>query len=381
MLFRSAFVIFGSLLCEWAGLSGWFKNSTFWFGSQGWEYLELGRFWQYLLIIGLFVWFIILFRASQPAFKRTSTKLLTIFFWIAALAIPVFYVPAIFFDNMTHYTVVDTWRFWIIHLWVEGFFELFATVMVALIFIELGIVAKKTGLLIIFLDVILIFMGGIIGTGHHWYFSGQTQFNMAISGCFSALEVVPLILLTLEGWSFIKLSNPNDKNHPEFRHKWTIIFLMGVVFWNFLGAGVFGFLINMPIVSYYEIGTYLTPNHGHAAMFGVFGMLSLSLCIFVMREVCNDSQWHKIVKYIRVSFWGLNIGLAMMLIFSLLPSGYLQIWDSAQNGYWHARSNEFTSNETMKLLGWLRMPGDLVFIIFGAIPFLIAGVKTLFRKQ
>ena len=172
-----AIVIFGSLLCEWAGLSGWFNDSTFWLGSQGWEYLELGRFWQYLLIIGLLVWFVILFRASKPGFKRASTKVLTIFFWIAALAIPVFYIPAIFFDNMTHYTIVDTWRFWIIHLWVEGFFELFATVMVALIFVELGIVAKKTGLLIIFLDVILIFMGGIIGTGQQWYFSGQNQFN------------------------------------------------------------------------------------------------------------------------------------------------------------------------------------------------------------
>ena len=223
-------------------------------------------------------------------------------------------------------------------------------------------------------------MGGIIGTGHHWYFSGQTQFNMAVSGCFSALEVVPLILLSLEGWSFIKLAKPNDENHPEFRHKWTIIFLMGVGFWTFFGAGVFGFLINMPIVSYYEIGTYLTPNHGHAAMFGVCGMLSLSLCVFVMREVCNDEQWRKIVKFIKVSFWGLNIGLAMMLLFSLLPSGFLQIWDSVENGYWHARSSDFVNSDIMKVLGWLRMPGDLVFIILGAVPFLIAGVKTLFRK-
>ena len=374
-------VIFGSLLCEWAGLSGWFENTTFWFGSQGWEYLELGRLWQYLLIAGLIVWFILVARASAPAFERRSTRTLTTFFWIAALAIPVFYVPAIFFDNMTHYTIVDTWRFWIIHLWVEGFFELFATVMVALIFIELGIVAKKTGLLIIFLDVILIFMGGIVGTGHHWYFSGQTQFNMAVSGCFSALEVVPLVLLTLEGWSFMKLAKPASENHPGFRHKWTLIFLMGVGFWNFLGAGVFGFLINMPIVSYFEIGTYLTPNHGHAAMFGVFGMLSLSLCVFIMREICDDRQWLKVEKGIKLSFWGLNIGLMMMIVMSLLPSGLVQIWDSVENGYWHARSLEFTGSPAMRILGWLRMPGDLIFIFLGALPFFIASLKVLFRKK
>ncbi len=376
-----AIVIFGSLLCEWAGLSGLFKNSTFWFGSQGWEYLELGRFWQYLLIIGLLAWFVLVARTSIPGFKRESTRVLTIFFWIAAVAIPVFYLPAVFFDNMTHFTVVDMWRFWIIHLWVEGFFELFATVMVSIIFIELGVVSKRTGLLIIFLDAILIFMGGIIGTGHHWYFSGQTSFNMALSGCFSALEVVPLILLTLEGWSFMKLDRPNIGNPTGFRHKWTLRYLMAVGFWNFLGAGVFGFLINMPIVSYFEVGTYLTPNHGHAAMFGVFGMLSLSMGVFILREVCNDIRWKKIEGYIKVSFWGLNIGLTMMLVFSLLPSGFIQIWDVIDNGYWHARSSEFTNSKIMSIIGWMRMPGDLVFIILGAIPFLIASVKILFSHN
>ncbi len=376
-----AIVIFGSLICEWAGLLGCFNEITFWLGSQGWEYLELGRLWQILLIIGLVVWFVLVVRASAPGIKRPSTKVLTTFFWIAALGIPLFYVPAVFFDSMTHYTVVDTWRFWIIHLWVEGFFELFATVMVATMFIELGIVTKKTGLLVIFLDVILIFMGGIIGTGHHWYFSGQTSFNMALSGCFSALEVVPLVLLTLEGYSFMKLQGTSTFGETGFRHKWTIRYLMAVGFWNFLGAGVFGFLINMPIVSYFEIGTYLTPNHGHAAMFGVFGMLSLSLSVFILREVSSDEKWHKVERHIRTAFWGLNIGLIMMLVFSLLPSGFLQVWDSVENGYWHARSLDFTNSHPMRVIGWLRMPGDLVFICLGAIPFLIAALRVWFSKK
>lgn len=156
---------------------------------------------------------------------------------------------------------------------------------------------------------------------------------------------------------------------------------MGVGFWNFLGAGVFGFLINMPIVSYFEIGTYLTPNHGHAAMFGVFGMLSLSLCVFIMREICDDRQWLKVEKGIKLSFWGLNIGLMMMIVMSLLPSGLVQIWDSVENGYWHARSLEFTGSPAMRILGWLRMPGDLIFIFLGALPFFIASLKVLFRKK
>ena len=374
-----AIVIFGSLLSEWAGLSGWWQDASFWLGSQGWEYLELGRIWQYLLIVGLLAWFVVVARASKPALQNKETRPLTRMFLIAAFAIPFFYLPAIFYTGQTHYTVVDTWRFWIIHLWVEGFFELFATTMVALIFVELGLISRKIGLRIIYLDAILIFMGGIIGTGHHWYFSGQSQFNMALSGCFSALEVVPLVILCMQGYSFIKTADNSQEESSVVKFKWTLRYLMAVGFWNFLGAGVFGFLINMPIVSYFEIGTYLTPNHGHAAMFGVFGFLALGLCTFVLREACDDAFWHKVEKYIATAFWGLNIGLIMMLVCSLLPGGFAQIWDAINNGYWHARSAEFTRSEMMSLIGWLRMPGDLVFIIFGAIPFLYASVRVFFH--
>lgn len=371
-----ALVIFGSLICDWIGLAGLWPRLSFWLGSQGWEYLEIGRLWQYLLIIGLILWFILVLKNTWPAMKNKSSKPLAIMFLIAAFGIPFFYLPAIFYDGQTHYTVVDTWRFWIIHLWVEGFFELFATAMVALVFIELGFVTKTAGLRVILLDGILTLMGGIIGTGHHWYFSGQTTFNMTLSGWFSALEVVPLVILCVEAGGFIKTTRNVDVQTMAHKFRWPILFFMSVGFWNFVGAGVFGFLINMPIVSYYEIGTYLTPNHSHSAMFGVFGLLSLGLCVMVLRQANTEESWKKVEKYIAVSWWGFNIGLAGMLVLSLFPGGIAQLADVLNNGYWHARSPEFTNSETMAFIGWLRMPGDLVFIIFGAIPFLIAALKT-----
>lgn len=125
--------------------------------------------------------------------------------------------------------------------------------------------------------------------------------------------------------------------------------MFGVGFWNFVGAGVLGFLINMPIVSYFEVGTYLTPNHGHASMFGVFGMLSLALCLLVLRQSCNDEVWAKNEKWIKCSFWGFNIGLFLMLVCSLMPGGFLQLWDVVTNGYWHARSSEFTNSGNNEL--------------------------------
>ena len=193
---------------------------------------------------------------------------------------------------------------------------------------------------------------------------------MAMSAVFSALEVVPLTLTTLDAWDFVRVTRGRETIVD--RHRWTFYFLMAVAFWNFLGAGVFGFLINTPIVSYYEVGTILTPNHGHAAMMGVFGMLGVALMVFVLRQTTSDAAWPRLERYIRCGFWGLNIGLAMMVGLSLFPSGILQMHDVITHGYWHARSLAYTAGTLPRLLEWMRMPGDLVFIFLGALPIALA---------
>lgn len=376
-----AVVILGSMLGEWAGLIQWLPHSWFWFGNQGWEYLEIGRFWQVLLAIGLVFWFFLIWRAVAPARRDPQRRGFANFFLIAAFAIPMFYLPALFFGSQTNYTIVDAWRFWIIHLWVEGFFEFFVTVIVAVIFYEMGLVQRLTALRTIYLDAILYFGGGLIGTGHHWYWTGQTELNMALSATFSALEVVPLTLITLDAWDFVKVTR--GRQAVVDRHLWTFYFLMAVGFWNFVGAGVFGFLINTPIVSYYEVGTLLTPNHGHAAMMGVFGMLGAGLMVFVLRETVADEVWARLSRLVRVAFWGLNIGLAMMVVFSLFPAGLMQVRDVIQNGYWHARGLQYTATPLARTLEWLRMPGDLVFMFAGALPLALAlamGYVTLWRR-
>ncbi|CAH9019561.1 nitric-oxide reductase large subunit [Candidatus Nitrosacidococcus sp. I8] len=385
-----AIVIGGSLLGEWLGIENQLGDWWFLLGNQGWEFLELGRIWQYLMVIGLFAWFGLLFWIARPKnVDNPDARPLARMFLVASLAIPVFYVPALFYDERSHFTVVDTWRFWIIHLWVEGFFEFFATTIVAFIFYRLNLTTRNTALRVIYLDAILFFLGGLIGTGHHWYFNGQTHFNMALSGLFSVLEVVPLTLLTLDAWKFIKTTRREDAFEPLFEftsptvhHIRTFHFLMAVGFWNFLGAGVFGFLVNLPIVSYYEVGTIMTPTHGHPAMMGVFGMLAIALMTFSIRHTVEDDFWdHHLENYFKVSFWGCNIGLAMMIGMSLFPGGVLQIWDVLENGYWHARSLDYTASGGARLLEWLRLPGDMVFIVFGAFPLVIASIKAWIHVQ
>jgi len=383
ILFGAILVVaVGSLLGEWASLMGLLPKGWFWVGDQGWEYLEIGRFWQMLLAAGLLFWFFLVWRAVAPARRDPAKRGFANFFLIAAFAIPLFYLPALFFGAHTNYTIVDAWRFWIIHLWVEGFFEFFVTVIVAIIFYEMGLVKRISALRTIYLDAILYFGGGLIGTGHHWYWTGQTELNLAVSAVFSALEVVPLTLITLDAWDFVNVTR-GDASIVK-RHRWTFYFLMAVGFWNFLGAGVFGFLINTPIVSYYEIGTILTPNHGHAAMMGVFGMLGVALMLFVLREAVADALWPRLEKFVRISFWGLNIGLAMMVTLSLFPGGVMQVYDVINNGYWHARSLAYTATPLARTLEWMRMPGDLVFILGGASPLAVAvvlGYLSLWRKE
>jgi len=375
----------GSLLGEMFGVYQLLGRLWFWFGHQGWEYLDLGRAWQILLVIGLVLWLILMFRGIKPAREDPEQREISSLFLYAALAIPLFYLPAMFFNSTSHFTVVDNWRFWIIHLWVEGFFELFVTTMVAVLFYKLGMVSRQTAIRVIYLDAILFLGGGVIGTGHHWYWTGQTNITMALAAMFSAMEVVPLTLLTLDAWDFIKLSKEKCEicgKEILIPHKWTFYFMMAVGFWNFVGAGIFGFLINLPIVSYFEVGTILTPNHGHAAMMGVFGMFAIAFMVYAMRQVLSDDDWGHVEKYIRVSFWGLNLGLALMVVLNLFPGGVLQFLDVLKNGYWHARGPDFLNQETTRLIEWLRLPADAIFILLGVVPLLIsAGLSYKFMKK
>jgi nitric oxide reductase subunit B len=364
-----AVVVFGSMIGEWLGIFGFMGGWWAWFGNQGFEYLDLGRFWQVLLSIGLFFWVAVLFRGLRGRLRREHAANMPWLFFFAALAIPAFYAVGLLARPESHFTTADFWRFWVVHLWVEDFLELFTTVMVAYIFVLLGVVREKVALTVIFLDILLYSAGGVIGTMHHLYFSGTPAEHMALGAFFSAAEVIPLTFLTVEAWSFLQLgARQESRSRTPFPHRWAVMFLVAVGFWNFLGAGIFGFLINLPIISYYQIGTALTANHGHAAMMGVYGMLAAGLALFCLRYLIPEDRWSE--RAAKISFWSLNIGLAWMCFATLFPLGMLQLYESVNTGYFEARSLEYITNDTNAFLEWMRLPGDVVFIVGGVLPLL-----------
>lgn len=383
LFFSLALVIFGSLLGEAASELGFFRKNQawFWFGTQGWEYLDLGRFWQVLLSLGMLLWVFILLRGIRPRLKNEHPGNLPYLLLYSAFSIPAFYAVGMLFGKNSNFAMVDFWRFWVVHLWVEDFLELFTTIMVAYLFVLLGIVHEKTATRIVYFDIILYSVGGVIGTMHHLYFSGAPAVHMALGAFFSAMEVIPLILLTVEGWRFMQLGSwrTGKGTKVPFPHHWALMFLIAVGVWNFLGAGVFGFLINLPIVSYYEIGTGFTANHAHGALMGVYGMLAIGFFMFVARYFIRPDARSE--RAMRLSFWSLNIGLAWMTFVNLFPLGIAQLNDAFTHGYWHARKAEFFANPTIRFIEWLRLPGDALFIVGGILPIVYLALRMVLERN
>lgn len=379
-------VVLGSLLGEYLSYQGHVRgDAAWWFGAQGWEYLDLGRAFQIALTAGLVFWVIVVYRGLRGRLAHEHPGNMPWLFLYSTLSIPLFYGVGMVFGPRTSFAVTDFWRFWVVHLWVEDFLELFTTIAVAYVFVLLGVVHPRTATRLVYLDVILYSIGGVIGTMHHLYFSGAPSIHMAFGAFFSAMEVIPLVLLTYEAWRFLRLGGAQpgesviDTSDERFPHRWAVMFLVAVGFWNFVGAGIFGFLINLPIVSYWEIGTQLTANHGHAAMMGVYGMLAVGFFVFVSRYFIPADRGAELAM--KTSFWGLNGGLAWMVLVNLFPIGALQLQDALQNGYWHARSAEFFARPIVQTLEWARIVGDAVFIGAGILPLVYLAVRMVRHRN
>ncbi|WP_372512724.1 nitric-oxide reductase large subunit [Bacillus salipaludis] len=366
----------GSMVGEWLGANGYLGNEWFLLGHAGWEYIELGRLWQLILIVGMLIWLFIVYRGIKAGLKKETDKggLIHLLFY-SAIAVPAFYIFALFINPDTSFTFADYWRWWIIHLWVEAIFEVFAVVVIGFLLVQVGLVTKKSTVRQLYFQLILLLGSGVIGIGHHYYYNGSAEVWLALGAVFSALEVIPLTLLILEAYEQYKMMRSGGVDFPYKSSFW---FLISVAIWNLVGAGVLGFLINLPAVSYFEHGQFLTPTHGHASMMGVYGMFAIALLLYSLRNIVKPEVWKD--KWLKVSCILLNIGLAGMVFFSLLPVGFIQIKKAFYHGYAASRSSSFLKDELVKtLLTWRAVP-DTIFLI-GVVILMVFCVKCLFNLR
>nr|WP_197532913.1 nitric-oxide reductase large subunit [Symmachiella macrocystis] len=367
-------VVVGSLTGEWLSIQNKMTDTvSFYFGHQGYEYVDLGRVWQIALMVGLLLWLFLMIRVLLPAMRKTGQqRQLVILLAVATGAIALFYGAGLTWGRHTHLSMVEYWRWWVVHLWVEGFFEVFATTVIAFTFMRLNLIRPRIAAAAALLSATIFLSGGIIGTCHHLYFSGTPTVALVWGSVFSALEVVPLVLVGFDATEDLRRSRSSQWVQ---RYKWPIYFFVAVAFWNMIGAGLFGFMINPPIALYYMQGLNTTPLHGHAALFGVYGMLGIGLMLMCLRVLVPGRAWKD--GLLRFSFWALNGGLMAMCLLSLLPVGLLQTKASVERGYWYARSAEFMQTDLMQTLKWMRVPGDTVFFL-GAVALVVfvVGLKT-----
>ncbi len=369
-------IVVGSIATGWVGtMQRLGTDYSFWLGNQGLEYTSMGRIWQILLFIGLLIWVTLLGRGLWPALRKPSeSQGLIAMVFVSAVCIGLFYASSLVWGQKTHYAMIEYWRWWLVHLWVEGFFEVFATAVIALLLSRLGLIRTESANRAIVLETIVFLFGGILGTLHHLYFTGSPTSVIAVGAMFSALEVVPLALISTEAYHTYR----HTKAKPWVeKYRWSIMCFVSVGFWNTVGAGLLGFTINPPISLYYLQGLNMTAAHGHAALFGVYGMLGIGLMLFCMRGLAPAAKWND--KLLKPAFWCLNIGLFMMVFMSLVPAGIYQAFASIEHGLWYARSAEIIHSPVMETLVWMRVPGDIVFAV--GVGFLALFALRLLGKE
>lgn len=382
-------LVAGAFAGIFLGPKGLLGKHWYWLGHQGWEYVETGKLWQVMLLVVFVLWAITLYRGVRPSLRVKQPWALPNWLVYTTVSILVLLLSGFIATPRTNFVIADFWRWCVIHMWAEAFFEVFTTVLVGYFMLMMGLVNRQAAIRVIYLATLLFLGSGLLGISHNFYWNAKPVGTMALGSVFSTLQVVPLVLLTLEAWRFSKLPDVLQKaqgagnNSPQsFGFSEVFLFLVGVNFWNFFGAGVMGFIINLPIANYYEHGTYLTVNHGHAALMGVYGNLALAAVLFCCRLLFRGRYWKP--RLLRRAFWSINIGLLLMVLLDLFPAGLWQLYNVMENGLWFGRSAAFIESHAFQALTWLRIVGGALFVVGGVVPlagFIVAGNRHLKRSS
>lgn len=374
----------GSLTGMVLGPLGILGDWWYWLGNQGWEYVDFGRLYQVLLMVIFVLWLVVVYRGIRPALQNSAAWSLPRWIIYSVIGIPLLFISGFVASPDTNFVIADFWRWMVIHMWVEAFFEVFITVIVSYLLVLMGLVSQQAAIRVVYFATLLFLGTGLLGISHNFYWNAKPVATMALGSIFSTLQFIPLILLTVEAWRFknmpqIAVGDVAIKDlKKDFAFPEVFLFLVAVNFWNFFGAGVMGIIVNLPIMNYFEHGTYLTINHAHAALMGVYGNISLAAMLFAAKMLVKPEKWNP--KTVKTIFWAINAGLMLMVLMDLFPAGAVQFKAVVDKGLWYGRSAEFIHGDTFSTLTWLRGIGASLFFFVGVIPlawYLVARLRRL----
>ncbi len=367
-------VAVGSIIGLYMGATGQMRDTWFWLGNEGRELLNLGRVWDIGLVVGLVFWFLLIITLIKKS--ATNNPLVGTIIW-SAFAIATLYIAGMMpiHKIMPNFTVDDYYRWWVIHLWVELTFELFAAGVIAFMTVSLGLISQKTAERVMFFELFLIMMSGTLGVGHHYFWQGLDEYWIAIGGIFSALEPLPLALMIVEAWK-----NQRDQKAEGTTNAFSTPFMWiaGSAILNWIGAGFFGMVINTPTISYYSHGTYLIMPHAHIALLGAFGYISIAFLYMASRAnaMAKGYVWNP--KLSKIAFWSLTIGVILFALPTLII-GLEQTKASAEIGYYYTRTRE--AIQGMGGWMWFRILPDTLMIGGGIMIFIDLFMKTFMGKK
>jgi nitric oxide reductase subunit B len=279
---------------------------------EGRKLLEIPRPLDYLVVVNVLLFIFNIGMTIWKA-KKNSTTQLVLFFGLLSAAL--LYLPGmIYFDNQT----LDSYfRWWVVHLWVEGVWELIMGGILAFLLIKLTGVDREIVEKWLYVVVGLTFISGILGTGHHYYFIGTPKYWLMIGGIFSALE--PLAFLVMAIWA-LNMYRKKGKDHPN---KIALYWTLGSAIMSFVGAGFLGFAHTWPTVNQWTHGTLVTAMHAHLAFWGAYAMLVLAIISYVMPNMTGRKIYTGISGYL--AFWSSNIGMVGMTG-ALAVAGITQVY-------------------------------------------------------
>ena len=366
-------VAVGSMIGLYMGATGQMRDVWFWLGNEGRELLNLGRVWDIGLLVGLVFWFLLIISLIKKS--ATNNPIVGTIIW-SAFGIATLYIAGMMpvHKIMPNFTVDDYYRWWVIHLWVELTFELFAAGTIAFFSVSLGLVSQKTAERVMFFELFLMMLSGTLGVGHHYWWQGADEYWIAIGGIFSAMEPLPIALLMIEAWK-----NQREKLQGKgFDFSTPFMWIAGSSALNFIGAGVLGMVINTPTISYYSHGTYLIMPHGHVALLGAFGYISIAFLYMASRTnaLANNYIWND--KMSRIAFWMLTIG-TLLFVLPTLIIGLEQTKAAAEMGYYYTRTREAIAH--MDGWMWFRILPDTLMIGGGVLIFVDLFMKTYLGKK